>query len=55
VLSVGINYTVNFPSGMPFEFAIRYCWRDHESRDGVGLPGYHGCGNKTIAAGQYLG
>ncbi|HEY2507756.1 MAG TPA: hypothetical protein VGI58_14670 [Streptosporangiaceae bacterium] len=49
---------VSFPVGNDgFSFKINYCARDTEGRDGVGLPGKHGCGTlKTIAAGrEYLG
>ncbi len=33
-----------------------FCTKDTESKDGMGLPGHHGCGNKHISIKQkYLG
>jgi hypothetical protein len=26
------------------------CWKDTYSKDGLGLPGHHGCGNKRVRA-----
>jgi hypothetical protein len=40
--------------GYNWLFAV--CARDTESKDGVGLPGHHGCGAKTISSRSvYLG
>jgi len=55
LLSVDISHTVNFPAGMPFEFSTRYCWRNAESKDGVGLRGHHHCGDATVTSNEYLG
>ncbi|HEX3492373.1 MAG TPA: hypothetical protein VHU92_23715 [Streptosporangiaceae bacterium] len=39
-----------------FSWRVNFCTRDSESRDGLGLPGHHGCGNKRISARtSYLG
>jgi hypothetical protein len=53
-LSLTISYTVHFPITV-FEFAETYCWKDNESKDGVGLPGHHHCGDPTVRRGEYLG
>jgi serine/threonine-protein kinase len=32
------------------------CYQDTESQDGIGLPGYHGCGNDSASStGEYIG
>jgi hypothetical protein len=54
MLSYSASYTVHFPT-TAFEFAYATCFKDAEAKDGVGLPGHHRCGNKTIARGGYLG
>jgi hypothetical protein len=39
-----------------FHYEIAGCLQDSESRDGIGLPGRHGCGSKTLsAAARYVG
>jgi hypothetical protein len=39
-----------------FHYLISGCLQDTESKDGIGLPGRHGCGAKTIPAAQpYFG
>jgi hypothetical protein len=54
-LSFHVVYKVHFPTGV-FHFSETYCWKDTESRDGVGLPGHHHCGNARISASdRYLG
>jgi hypothetical protein len=53
-LSYSASYTVHFPT-TAFEFAYATCFKDAESKDGLGLPGHHRCGNNTIARGGYLG
>jgi hypothetical protein len=43
--------------GLP-QFAINFCEKDTESRDGMSLPGHHGCGDRTVSVKQaniYLG
>ena len=46
--------TFVFPrNGVP---AIQACVKDTESRDGMGLPGHHGCGDKHVSLSAiYLG
>jgi hypothetical protein len=54
-LSFHASYKVHFPAGA-FRFSDANCWKDTESRDGVGLPGHHHCGNSSISASdKYLG
>lgn len=54
-LSFHVAYKVHFPTGV-FRFSQTYCWKDTETRDGVGLPGHHHCGNTKISASDsYLG
>jgi hypothetical protein len=39
-----------------YRWSINFCTKDSEAKDGVGLPGQHGCGNKWISADPaYLG
>jgi hypothetical protein len=53
-LSYSIRYRVDFPVA-PFEFRVVACFRNAEAKDGVGLPGHHHCGDKTLSRQQYLG
>jgi hypothetical protein len=54
-LSFHLSYRVHFPLGV-FHFSETFCWKDTESRDGVGLPGRHHCGQTRISArDNYLG
>jgi hypothetical protein len=52
-------YTVHFAirvGSESFHYVIGGCLQDSESRDGVGLPGRHGCGAKSLpAAARYVG
>ena len=37
---------------------VNFCEKDTESRDGMNLPGHHGCGNRTVSvkrADKYIG
>jgi hypothetical protein len=39
-----------------YRWAVNFCTKDTAAKDGVGLPGSHGCGNKWISADPaYLG
>jgi len=39
-----------------YQWKINYCTQDTETADGVGLPGFHGCGRQAVtAAAPYLG
>jgi hypothetical protein len=50
-----VSYKVNFPNVPHFSFAEKFCVTHQESRDGVGLPGKHGCGNAQIDRLRYTG
>jgi hypothetical protein len=50
-----VSYTVNFPNVPHFAFAEKFCVTHDEPRDGVGLPGRHGCGNAKIDRLRYTG
>lgn len=52
-LSYSFGYGVDFPAS-PFQFRVAACFRDDESKDGVGLPGHHHCGDRTLSRQQYL-
>jgi hypothetical protein len=42
--------------GNAYRWRVDFCTRDTESKDGLGLPGHHGCGNSSIrAVSPYLG
>ncbi len=54
------KYTVSFsfkvPKGDGWYFDTDVCTKDAESSDGIGLPGHHGCGNKSVSTRDvYLG
>jgi hypothetical protein len=39
-----------------WHFAVMYCQKDTESKDGLNLPGKHGCGNRTLGITKvYIG
>jgi hypothetical protein len=39
-----------------YQWKVNYCTPDTEARDGIGLPGQHGCGKPTVSsAAPYLG
>jgi hypothetical protein len=50
-----VSYTVNFPNVPHFSFAEKFCVAHDEPKDGVGLPGSHGCGNAKIDRLRYTG
>ncbi len=52
--SLSASYSVTFPTARS-TFAWAMCYRDAEAKDGYGLPGHHGCGDKTIRRGAYVG
>jgi hypothetical protein len=42
--------------GDAYRWRVDFCTKDTESKDGLGLPGHHGCGNSSIpAVSPYLG
>jgi hypothetical protein len=46
--------SLSFPAG-DFWYTVG-CWKDTESKDGVGLPGHHSCGDKHVSRNLiYLG
>jgi hypothetical protein len=53
------SYTAHFTFRVGndgFDYLIGACTQDVEIRDGLGLPGHHGCGNKSVSAKvAYLG
>lgn len=50
-----VTYRVRFPAGEPFKFNFALCLKDAESKDGIGLPGHHHCGDASVKLGKYLG
>lgn len=54
-LSTSVSYRVLFPAGEPVRFNFALCVKDAESKDGVGLPGHHHCGDARVKLGEYLG
>lgn len=50
-----VSYAVNFPNVPHFAFAEKFCVTHDEAKDGVGLPGKHGCGNAKIDRLRYTG
>jgi hypothetical protein len=53
-LTYTIAYHVVFPAP-PFQFRVAACFKQAEAQDGLGLPGKHRCGAKTLTRRQYLG
>jgi hypothetical protein len=54
--TVTIRFTFRIGAHDGYRWAINFCTKDSEAKDGVGLPGGHGCGNKWISADPaYLG
>ena len=53
-LSFTVSYGVTFPK-TAFEFAYATCYKNAESKDGLGLPGNHHCGDKSVKRGEVLG
>jgi hypothetical protein len=53
-LSYSVSYAVDFPS-TAFEFRVVACFKAAEALDGVGLPGHHHCGDRSLTRQQYLG
>ena len=53
--STSVTYRVRFPAGEPFKFNYALCLKDAESKDGIGLPGHHHCGDASVKLGKYLG
>lgn len=54
-LSLTVSYTVHFPNAAHFAFAEKFCLKHNEPKDGIGLPGQHGCGSATINRFNYTG
>jgi hypothetical protein len=52
-LRYSIAYAVDFPA-TAFQFRVAACFKAAEARDGVGLPGHHHCGARTLSRKQYL-
>jgi hypothetical protein len=54
-----VRYSVSFRfrvGASGYRWKVNYCTQDSEARDGIGLPGHHGCGDRTVgAAAPYLG
>jgi hypothetical protein len=50
------RYGFNIGRVNAYQWKINYCTQDTETRDGIGLPGDHGCGNKKVSTdAPYLG
>jgi hypothetical protein len=51
-LSGRASFRVRFPN---YQFHWNYvtCYRDAESRDGIGLPGHHHCGDSSLTVAEY--
>ncbi|MGH9291729.1 MAG: hypothetical protein ACRDZ6_02980 [Acidimicrobiales bacterium] len=51
------HYSFSFQVGNDgYHWDWNSCWRDTETKDGIGLPGHHGCGNTQIlTSAKYLG
>lgn len=47
---VSISFTIGNDG---YYYHVNWCAQDSESVDGLGLPGHHGCGDKTIPASLY--
>jgi hypothetical protein len=53
--AVTVRYTFRI-GNHAYRYAVEFCTRDSEAKDGVGLPGHHGCGRKWVSAHpNYLG
>ncbi|HEY2551616.1 MAG TPA: hypothetical protein VGI64_13670 [Streptosporangiaceae bacterium] len=51
-----IRFTFRIGEQDGYRWAVNFCTQDSETKDGVGLPGRHGCGNHWISADpDYLG
>ena len=51
--NVTISFRVNNDG---YAFTFNFCSKDTESKDGINLPGHHGCGTKKrVLASAYLG
>ena len=51
-----VHYGFNIGPADGYQWKISYCTPDTEATDGIGLPGSHGCGQKTISTNApYLG
>lgn len=54
-----VTFTVTFASPLTNPFPHVYlaaCTKDSETRDGIGLPGHHGCGDRKISwSARYVG
>jgi len=53
-----ITFTFTFRVGdRGYYYELNFCAKDTESKDGLGLPGHHSCGDRRITGGkiQYLG
>lgn len=55
-LSYTVKHRLYFARPSTYRWIWLACQRDHESMDGLGLPGHHHCGNATInGRSRYLG
>ena len=53
VVTIGWSFRIGRDG---FNFNFNFCNKDTEARDGLGLPGHHGCGNPRVSASAaYLG
>lgn len=53
---ITIRYAFRIGRHDAFRWKINFCTRDSERKDGLGLPGRHGCGDRQISAKRaYLG
>jgi|SRR5215469_13664203 len=52
-----VRFTFRFNSSNPHPFPIEFgCIKDTEAKDGLGLPGHHGCGAPRISVrARYIG
>lgn len=59
VSSTEFEHTISFTFGIgghSFRYAWLACFHDTEAKDGIGLPGHHGCGDKFVPrTTAYLG
>lgn len=55
-LRYNVRYSFSIGPVEGYQWKINYCTPDTETRDGIGLPGHHGCGNQVVSAAlPYLG
>jgi hypothetical protein len=51
--TIGLTFAIGNDS---YHWALKTCIKDTEAADGLGLPGYHGCGGqRVLSSDEYLG